>query len=121
MFILFLLTFFFSHSSKANYIYSADNVKVVDSRKFGKCLAFEVADYNTVGINAHRDKYSDMITYLAGSRFHYENQGVASLRNWVIKQKNNSITLTSIFRASLELNKGDLVETLLSLHELLRA
>lgn len=113
----------------APYDHPRDEKLVIDSVRLGQCLAGVTREEFADSYSFARDEmpfeyeFDDFLAYLSADprRADYGNLGsVVMLREWVLEQPGNSIDPVAIFRASMRLNRGNVWNAMLAIHELLR-
>lgn len=124
------------------YPYPKPRRVMIHSDRMARCFAgaiAQVGDPRTLGpsslyLNNFRTKDSfhthycvfssaKFLDYLSIQPFRpcdYETGRESRLRDWILKQAENSVTPLSIFRKSLTLNDGHVFDALLTIHQLLR-
>ncbi|PIR29227.1 MAG: hypothetical protein COV38_10800 [Bdellovibrionales bacterium CG11_big_fil_rev_8_21_14_0_20_38_13] len=112
---------------KNAYKYPRQTKLSLDSTILGICFHDILKDYHESredffeGLTKSKENYSDLLSYLMGnSDYDYSSGKEGKLKEWVMSQQDNSITPHSIFKYTLELNKGDLFKAILTIHQLLR-
>ncbi len=108
------------------YHFPASRTIEVDSKKLGLCLAKEsIRDFSHLSYS--RNKHilpitggDDFRSYLENGENDWFSGNESTLKNWILSQPANSIDPIALYRKSLELNGGDIFETLVTCYTLLR-
>lgn len=139
---LFFLFLGFSASAQEReitYAYPASKVLEIDQELLGKCLMLAAhdstqrprLDFKEVqlhpAISARYpkpdiSKDGDFLDYLMAThkRWDWTSGKEKDLEQWILKQPDNSIDPVKIFQQAIELNKGNIWSSLLTVHQLLR-
>lgn len=104
------------------YKYPDKKTLYLASQVLGMCLGKELkAASFRWGVD--KKKYSPMSfdSYLAGSEYsYYTTPAEMPLKNWILEQKDDSITPVTLFRQSLVLNHRNVFDSVVTMHTLLR-
>ena len=106
---------------KNNYKYPRHEFLVLNADLLGQCMAAFILKNGGYTLGNSMPHKSSYLQYLSGTAsIDYFTGKEETLRAWVLSQPENSIDPLSIFEKSYQLNKSDLFDALLTIHELLR-
>lgn len=125
-----MLPFFlamFPNTSMAQYSYSVKQKIYIRPNLLGQCLArvtregYSNFSYSKSHMNYRFDK-DQFFNYLSGFPGHtpYKTGKEEQLKEWVLKQQDNSVDPVNIFKESMRLNDGNIWNATLTIHELIR-
>lgn len=129
------------NNPNAVYAYPRSSKVEISTRLLGLCMAHELSrdhrsfDFNRSNVKCispagGKDVSHDpsvrkpsLVDYLSGTpdrSCDYASGHEEELKNWVLAQKDNSVSPVSIFAESLRLNGGEIFSSLITIHQLLR-
>jgi hypothetical protein len=115
-------------TSVGPYRYPASNLITVDASAMGDCFAMASSAYGgSLSLDKnrmdHTYDFNDFFAYLYASprrTYDYATGQEDALKEWIMGQLEDSIDPVALYRASLNLNRGNIWNALLTIHQLLR-
>lgn len=139
MILFFLLTFISLPKVYAQYDYAKDKKVFIQSTTLSNCMLLAADKYpeakqkpptNTFlksfkgrvcGLTDNNEEvWMQYLALSANRNCDFATGQEETLKEWVLKQSDNSIDPLTIFEKSLELNTGNLMNSLITVHQLLR-